>query len=40
MTIIEQFEADYERIEADENMYYSVYYIPSYYQPEGEVYAV
>jgi len=40
MTIIEQFVDEYTRMEDDKDMHYSIYYIPSYYQPEGETYAI
>jgi hypothetical protein len=36
MTIIEEFLEEYEAKECAEDMHYSVYFIPSYDQPEGE----
>lgn len=34
LTKLEQFELDYEQTEAEEDMHFSTYFIPSYYQPE------
>jgi hypothetical protein len=36
MTIIEEFVQEYEAKEDAEDMHHSVYFIPEYYQPEGE----
>ncbi len=36
MTELEEFLEDLERKEADQDMHYSVYFIPKYYQEEGE----
>lgn len=37
MTDIEKFVEDYERTEDEQDMHFSVYYIPEYYQPEEDV---
>ena len=36
MTDIEKFLEDYERVEDDNDLKFSVYYIPEYYQPEED----
>ena len=38
MSIIEQFVDELEAKEAAEDMHFSIYFIPEFYQPEGHPY--
>ena len=38
MTYLEEFVAEIEFREAAEDMHFSVYYVPEYYQPEDDPY--
>lgn len=37
MTDIEKWLEDYERVEDEQDMKFSTYFIPEYYQPEEDV---